>query len=161
MKKAPILIVTIALLFCSCEKDGFEGAFIQNPEFEAELRSSPDTLIINDYTFHLQRYLWRDFMPPSEENGSKMFCVNKLTESDEQVVPESIELVRQYVLKGSQIWPAEFSEIRTDEDCIIEGFLRDGPKWGPNIEVDIVCEFKYLGKRYRVMAKAQMIHKTS
>lgn len=99
-------------------------------------------------------------MPIAEENGSEMICVNKLTEVDGIPILNTITLKKQYVIKGNEIWTADYSEINNNIDFILEGVVRDGPKWGPDIEVDVVCEFENSGMTHRIMAKSQLINKT-
>ncbi|MGB0998843.1 MAG: hypothetical protein ACPGVE_00735, partial [Flavobacteriales bacterium] len=86
---------------------------------------------------------------------------NKLTEVSGIAISNSIQLKKQYVIKGNEIWTADYSKIKTNLEFIIEGFVEDGPKWGPDIEVDVVCEFETNGITYRIMAKSQNIDKTS
>ena len=41
---------------------------------------------------------------------------------------------------------------------MIIGVVREGPKWAPDIKVNVVCEFENKGKMYRVLAPYQEIH---
>ena len=160
MKKITFIILIIVLGLSSCEKEKIEGKIKNDPEFAQELRESPENISIGNNNLVLTTYLWRDFMPIAEENGSKMMCVNKLTEVDSIPILTSIVLTKQYVTKGNEIWTAEYSEIRNSIDFILEGVVRDGPKWGPNVEVDVVCEFENSGTTHRILAKSQLINKT-
>lgn len=160
MKKIALIILAIVFGLSSCEKDKIEGKLKNDPEFAQELRESPEIISIGNNRLVLKTYLWRDFMPMAEENGSKMMCVNKLTEVDSIPILSTIELKKQYVINGNEIWTAEYSEIRNNIDFILEGVVRDGPKWGPNVEVDIVCEFENSGTTHRILAKSQLINRT-
>lgn len=162
MKKITFIVLTIVFGLISCEKEKIEVhevKIINDPKFAQELKESPESIIIGNNTLFLTTYLWRDFMPIAEENGSKMMCVNKLTELNSIPISSTIELKKQYIIKGNEIWMAEY-EIKKSFDFILEGFVRDGPKWGPYIEVDVVCEFENSGTTHRVLAKSQIIHKT-
>lgn len=152
--------MTIVFGLCSCEKDKIEGKTKNDTEFAQELRESPETISIGNNTLVLTTYLWRDFMPISEENGSKMMCINKLTEVNNVPILSTIELKKQYVIKGNEVWTAEYNEIKNSTDFILEGIVRDGPKWGPNIEVDVVCEFENSGTTHRILARSQLINRT-
>ncbi len=160
MKTILLIALTIALGLISCKKDKFEGNIKTDSKFAAELRSSPETIAIGNNNLILTTYLWRDFMPVAEKNGSKMVCVNKLTEVDSIPILNSVTLKKQYVIRDNEIWTADYSEIRKNIAFIFEGVVRDGPKWGPNIEVDVVCEFENLGTTHRILAKSQLINKT-
>ena len=143
----------------SCKKNKVEGKIINDPEFAEELRQSNDTLTIGDNTLVLKTDLWRDFFPPAEENGSPMVTINKITDIDSVTLQSTINLKKQYVLKEDEIWTADYSEVK-ENDFILEGIVRDGPKWGPNIEVDVVCEFENSGIIYRIISKSQLINAT-
>lgn len=160
MKKTLLITFIIALALISCKKEKIEGKIKTDKKFAAELRSSPETITIGNNNLMLTTLLWRDFMPAAEENGSKMICINILTEVNKNSILSSITLKKQYVIKDNIIWTANYSEIRNNNDYNVEGVVRNGPKWGPNIEVDVVCEFDYAGTTQRIMAKSQFIQKT-
>ncbi len=151
----------IPLLFFSCKKNTIEGDIINNSALAESLRESPESISVGENNLTLSTYLWRDFMPVAEENGSKMMCVNTLVDGDSVAIPSSITLKKQYVIRNSGIWTADYSETKKKSDYELEGSLRNGPKWGPDIEVDVVCEFEQSGITYRVLARSQVIHKTS
>jgi hypothetical protein len=146
--------------FFSCKKEKVVGKIKTDPEFASELKSSPENIVIGNNTLVLATYLWRDFMPIAEENGSPMICINFLTEKDSLTITHSIDLKKQYVVNGNEVWTADYSEVKKSSDFIIEGLVREGPKWGPNINVDVICEFETSGSTYRVLAKSQEINKT-
>jgi len=157
----PILITLTLLLGLSvCQEEKVEDRIKNDPKFAEELRQSPDSITIANNKLVLSTYLWRDLMPISEENGSKMICINKVTEVDKIPILPNIILKKQYVILGNEIWTADYLEIRKISDFIIEGIVRDGPKWGPSIEVDVVCEFDYDGTTYRILSKSQLIGRT-
>jgi hypothetical protein len=160
MKSITFITMTLAIGFTSCQKEKIEGKIKYDPKFAQELRSSPESLAIGNNKLILTTYLWRDFMPIAEEDGSKMICVNKLTEIDSLPILTTITLKKQYLIKGNEIWTAEYIETIKNPDHILEGIVRDGPKWGPNIEVDVVAEFDNAGTTHRILAKSQLIHKT-
>ena len=160
MKNITIVSLIIFIGLLSCKKEKIDGKIKTNAEFASDLKSSPENIVIGNNTFVLTTYLWRDFMPIAEENGSPMICINSLTEKDSLTITDSIELKKQYVVNGDEIWTADYSEIKKPSDFIIEGVVREGPKWGPNINVDVVCEFEISGTTYRILAKSQKINKT-
>jgi len=160
MKNLKIVSLIILLGIISCKKEKIDGKIKTDSEFASELKSSPENITIGNNTFFLTTYLWRDFMPVAEENGSPLTCVNSLTEKDSLSIASTIELKKQYVIKENEIWTANYSEISNPKDFVIEGVVREGPKWGPNITVDVVCEFESDGATYRILAKSQEINKT-
>lgn len=161
MKNLIVIILSLFVGLTSCEKVVTIDSKIKNdPKLAEELRATPTNITIGNNSLILTTYLWRDFMPIAEENGSKMICVNKLTEINNSPILNTITFKRQYVINGNEIWIEDYSEIRKDVDHILEGIVRNGPKWGPNIKVDVVCEFENLGKIYRIIAKSQLINRT-
>ena len=159
--KLIIIILMVAVGLSSCGKEKIEGKIKNDAKFAAELRSSAENIAIGNNNLILATYLWRDFMPIAEENGSKMICINMLTEVDSIPILGTIILKKQYLIRDNEIWTADYSEIKKNTVFITEGVVRDGPKWGPNIEVDVVCEFENSGTTYRILAKSQLIIKTS
>lgn len=160
MRNLILITLTLVLGLNSCQKEKIEGRIINDPEFAKELRSSSESITIGNNNLILTTCLWRDFMPSTEENGSKMICINKLMEVDSIPILTTINLKKQYVIKGNEIWAADYHEIKKNFDFIIEGVVVDGPKWGPNIEVDVVCEFDNAGTTHRILAKSQLINRT-
>lgn len=157
------LIILLSLKIFSCQKKKISGKIKKDAEFAQELRNSLESLTINDNQLVLSTYLWRDFMPSpdADGNGSKMICVNTLSTTDSVSILSSIQLKKQYIIKGNEIWTADYSEFNQNQPFEKEGIVREGPKWGPDITVDVVCEFENNGTVYRIISKNQLIHKTS
>jgi hypothetical protein len=152
MKNVLPLIVAIVFGLSSCKK---EKSFVE------ELRSSPDEVSIGSNTFTLSTYLYRDFMPGivGQANGSHMICSNQLTDINNTALPSGITLKKQYIIKGGEVWEAAYTE-QVGNAAVIEGIVRDGPKWDTGIIVDVVCEFETAGETYRIIARSQLIHRT-
>lgn len=160
MKNLTLILLIILSGMTSCKKEKFEGVLINDPDFAQELRSSPEIISIDNNTLILTTYLWRDFMPMAEKDGDNMICVNHLIEVDSIPILSTMELKKQYVINGDEIWSAEYTEITNTIDYLLKGVVREGPKWGPNINVDVVCEFTNNGMTYRILAKSQPIGRT-
>jgi len=99
-------------------------------------------------------------MPQSPQDGKPIICTSDLIEKDSLPIPPNVKLIKQYVISGNDVWTDQYSGINSCESFILEGTVRDGPKWGPNILVDIVCEFQIGSSTFRVIAKQQKITKT-
>lgn len=160
MKHQLLITLTIIVVLSSCKKDNTEADVKPDSKFAQELRSSPQTIIIGSNYLILATYLLSDFMPIAEEDGSKLFCTSKLTDVDQVPISNSITLSKLYVIKGDEIWKTNFSKVNKNIAHILEGIASDGPKWGPDIEVDVVCEFENSGTTYRILAKSQWINGT-
>jgi hypothetical protein len=160
MKKIILICFALTIVLSSCRKEKIDDTVKNDSKLADELRSSPETISIENNNLILTTYLWRDFMPVAEENGSKMICINNLTEIDSIPILNTITLKKQYIIKGNEVWTADYLEISKNFDFIINGIVREGPKWGPDFEVDVVCEFDNAGKTHRIIAKSQLINKT-
>lgn len=158
-----ILLITLALTLglTSCKKDEQDKSNVStDSKFAAELRSSATKIAIGNNNLILTTYLWRDFMPVAQKDGSVLSCVSKLTDIYNTPISGTIILKKQYVINGDEIWTSDYNKIVHDIDYILEGTVTSGPKWGPDIEVQVVCEFENSGVVYRVLANSQWINRT-
>ena len=128
------------IILISCEK---EPNIRVDTELISELiTKSYDTLIIESNKLVLDAYLWRDFMPISPPNGKPMISINWLRDIDSIKITDNIDLIEQYVIYNDAIWISKYeNESRpTQPEYKIEKISRDGPKWGPNIYVDVISK---------------------
>jgi hypothetical protein len=151
------IIVFILLAFISCNKNKIDGTLQTNTAWADSLRLSPDTITFSGVTFYLKADLSRDFMPQSPQNGKLLLCSNNLVEKDSLPIPSNLKLIKQYVVNGNDIWTNGYSQINNYQNFILQGIVRDGPKWGPNITVDVICEFTIGNSMFRIIAKQQEI----
>ncbi len=157
-----IVFSAIVLLGISaCQKDVSEDMLVKNdPRLASSLRKSKESLIEAGNNLVLTTYLWRDFMPVVGSGGSRLVGVVHLQDAQGTALSSSISLKRLFVIKGNEIWTTNFSEVSSADATKLEGVVRNGPFWGPNINVDVVCEFIVDGKMFQIMAKDQPIHRT-
>ncbi|MCE1201881.1 MAG: hypothetical protein LWX09_07250 [Bacteroidia bacterium] len=162
MKVSASLFLMLVIGLTACKKQSNEELLVRNdPRRSAELRSSSEVHTIGNNRLELSTYLWRDFMPGTVgTDGSKLMGVIRLQDAQGAALSNSIKLRRLHVVKGNEIWTTGFAEVRSDDATILEGVVRNGPYWGPSINVDVICEFDYLGKSYFIQAKSQPIHRT-
>jgi len=116
-----------------------------------ELRTSPTVLNINGSTFTLDAYVWRDFSPPTESNGDPMRSTVTLNLISGPEILNNIHLVRQYVIMNDEVWAADLYDL-TINSSSYSGTSANGTKWGPDVLVDVVLEFTYDGKTYKILA---------
>lgn len=157
-----VVWIAMFFIFTSCgktEETTQAGNVVYDPEMAADLLKSPTNVLTDNKIIKNSNYLWRDFMPISEENGSSLRCVSTLRNSDSSGISQTLKLKKLYVINENEIWIAEFSEINTYEKYI-SGFAGNGPKWGPHIAVDVVCEFENSGNLYRIKSASEWINRT-
>jgi hypothetical protein len=164
MKSRALFIVLFCMILFSCEKENVEDSTSNDAQLALELKNEPETLTIDNSTYRLEAYLWRDFMPgPGQpENGTPLVSINNLINTDSLPIPDDIVLTRQYVVNGDEVWSAEYSEVMLKEKYILEGMSKNGPRWDAGTEVEVICEFvnEATGDTHRIMAKNQKIEAT-
>ena len=136
MKRVAIVLSLGMLLAVSCKKKEQE----KNLQIKEK---AVETLVIGSNSFKLDAYLWRDFMPISPANGKPMISINWLISTNLVKIPKNISMVKQYVFYGDEIWEAEYENeapAPSLPDYKLERISRNGPKWGPEIYVDVISQ---------------------
>ena len=137
-----------------------------------DLRNAPTVVVIDNRSLHLSAYPWRDLAPVTGvADGRPLMVAVKVASADKQPLPSGIRMDRAWVLFGEETW--EVSNLKgrragqdQDKDSWIncsdspqcETTLRDGPKWGPDVYVDVVVRFiDSQGKAYFLQAPKQYV----
>jgi hypothetical protein len=128
--------------------------------FIHDLRAAPEKIEINGTEYTLETDLWRDFMPISPPDGGPLVALIKVRTPGETAISAKIDATRLWVVKGVEIWETELAswEGSTIGDTL-EKVGWNGPKWGPEITVDVVVRIIDLesGKSYLLKASNQDI----
>jgi hypothetical protein len=129
--------------------------------------SATEQIEINGRHYILETYLWCDFMPICPPDGDPLQGVVRMTVIDSQPFPDdTISMDRVWVIKGNDIWEDEFSYVdaphATSHNYQLEGSFSGGPKWGPNVSVDVIVNVvrNDTNQSYLLMASNQMINMT-
>lgn len=102
---------------------------------------SADTLSIDGHRYILDAILYRDFMPISPPEGKNLISINRLINIDSVSVPDNLDITDQYVINNDSIWLAKYDEQPIESlPYMIEKISFNGPKWGPNISVDVIVK---------------------
>lgn len=158
MKRIAILLVLGVFLTTSCEKE-------KGQEISQIREKAVETLTIGSSTFVLDAYLWRDFMPISPEDGKPMISINWLVSTDSTKIPENISMIKQYVFFGDEVWEAEYENEAPSPslpEYKSERISRNGPKWGPNINVDVISQIydSQTNKNYYIERRGVYVQRT-
>jgi hypothetical protein len=107
-----------------------------------ELRSAPLSQSFDSGSVvALYAHLWRDFMPPSPSDGKPMIGTFEVSALTSASLPPELSVDAAFVVFGDQVW-ASWPE--PDGSCdarfCIRRTSRDGPRWGPDVEVDVVVQ---------------------
>jgi len=168
MNRLLFLLVFFLHLFVSC------SIVLENSDMESEnlvvndqgladlLKSSPENVEIRGNKLYLDTYLWRDFMPGawSGNNGSPLMGSIRFVGQSGDILSNTISISKVYVVNNNKIWACGSFEKRIIENNVFEVVVRNGPEWGPDIHVDVICEFRNVGESFRLKSKTQNINAT-
>jgi hypothetical protein len=126
------------------------------PDVDLEqLIAARESKAIDGKTYALDAYLWRDFQPIAPPDGKPLIAVIRVIEQDSDQFSPEVDAVHLWVVNNTEVWSTPF----TDEDHPprapneLEKVARDGPKWGPGIDVDIVVGLRGPGDEFHLLAK--------
>jgi hypothetical protein len=129
----------------------------------AELLSAPTRVIADRKTLTLAGALWRDFMPISPPDGQPLVAVLSIKTDDGSPVPANITADTSWILHNTEVWSATVEQRpRAETAPIYQVIARDGPKWGPNVAVDVVVRLvdSTTGRWFLLRAPGQTIGST-
>ena len=112
------------------------------------LRAASERVEIDGRAYTLAASLWRDFMPMAPPDGESLIAALKVSPAD--AMPSGdLAIDHVWVLNGEKQWsvavgkPSGEGQLSASQ---LEQSVRNGPKWGPGITVDVVVRLK-LGKQ--------------
>lgn len=114
----------------------------------SDLRRAPAVVTIDGTMIQPQVVVWRDFQPISPADGQPLRVSVRVTPT----VP-SVAVDRIWVLLGDSVWDATPQRIEGSAEWL----ATDGPKWGPDVTVDVVSRLRASGATYLVRAADQTI----
>src|SRR5262249_15256435 len=141
----------------------------------SDLRNAPTSVVMGNRSFSLSAYPSRDFMPGMwGPDGSPMMVGLKVTSADKKPLPSGVRMDGAWVLFGEQIWEASDLRGRTASqdrrkdswiNCsgspVCETTVRDGPKWGPGVFVEVVVRLTDSeGQHHLLQARKQYISRS-
>ena len=134
----------------------------KNSNLPKELSSASESVRIHDRVYTLEVFLWRDFMPFVEPNGSTMLvAVNIIAEGDTEF-PSNINAKKLWIIYEQEVWSTVLEDVESyDASNILRKRVEGGPKWGPGIDVDVVVELiTATGEKFYLLTKNQIIYRT-
>jgi len=111
-----------------------------------ELLSAPEQIEIGGRSYILGSYLWRGFMPICPPDGESLCGKIVIIATDSLPFPSSLDADHVWVINGEDVWDTDLVDrkIPWGQEYRMEKSLKDnGPKWGPEIYVDVVVEIDY------------------
>ena len=129
------------LVVCGCSRGGPTGP---DSLLDSNLTSAPTSTVLAGHTLTLRASLWRDFQPITPPDGKPLVAVLQVTTDDGSPVPSSIRAEFVWIIYGTEVWTSVPQEERARAETapLYEVVARDGPKWGPDVTVDVVVRLR-------------------
>ena len=116
-----------------------------------DILAAPEYITLNGIDVTLQAYLWRDFMPGT--NDSSLRVTIRLHSVKE---PPLVRFETVWIIQGDAAWT--FSSSKATNEII----GRDGPKWPEGASIDVVVKLRdESGKTFLLKQRQQRIKRTS
>jgi hypothetical protein len=136
LKMLVVLTACTSIMGCGCSKPS-------KPKVPIDiLLSAPEQLEIDGRKYVLETSLNRDFMPICPPDGKPLIALIWLTATDSLEFPASINADQLWIIRDQEVWETKFSnEVKPKEPYRkhqLEKIARDGPKWGPRLQVEVV-----------------------
>ena len=131
-RRAAAVLATLAMVSCSDDPTGPGGSV-------AELRGAPVSVDVAGRKLSLETDLWRDFAPITPPQGRPLAAVLRI-HANAGALPSGLEANAVWVVYGDQVWATEDLDIRPPDATqpYLEVVARNGPKWGPDVTVDVI-----------------------
>jgi len=157
-----LLFIFVLIVFTSCD---LLLPVTSTSKDSDELTSAPEIITIDDREYFLETFMWRDFQPVSPPDGKPLIALIWVTATDSLAIPPEIDATRIWVVKGEEVWESKFSDEKRPDPIHkfkLEKIARNGPKWGPNVAVDVVVRVinKKNGEEFLLRAADQYIGMT-
>ncbi len=109
--------------------------------------------------------MWRDFQPISPSDGKPLIAIFWVYSADSTALPAGLMADAAWVVSGESVWDTYFTDEEPppseQQPYQLHEIAREGPKWGPGIEVDAVVRLRDgNGEVYLVRAPSQYISRT-
>ncbi len=175
MKRIVSLVLALMSVAFLCKENAAQVDQTQenSPVSLKDLRNAPAEIVLDGKSLSLTAFPWRDFMPGTSHGGegSPLMVGLKVTASGAKPFPSGVRIDRAWVILGEQIW--EVSNLRTQlkspsdnqdgwincsESLGCQATIREGPKWGPGVNVDVVVRLTDKeGQHYLIQSQKQKI----
>ena len=128
-----------------------------------ELLATPEAIVINGREYILESYLWRDFQPICPPDGEPLIGVIFVIATDSLQFPSALDANYVWVIKDNDVWDTELINCESpygQEYKLKKRTKESGPKWGPEIYVDVVVQLVDDDSTYLLRASNQYIIRT-
>jgi hypothetical protein len=128
----------------------------------SEVIAAPTRVEVDGHELTLETHLWRDFQPITPPNGQPLIAVVRVKTVDGRPFPSSVTAERISIVYGQEVWTSTLGlEHANSQPGTLEVVARDGPKWGPHVNVDVVVHLRGSGgDEFLLRAENQPIGRT-
>jgi hypothetical protein len=154
-RRALLALISACLLSSACGPEA-----VLSPSRDL-LAAAPTRIQVDGRALILETELWRDFEPIAPPGGRPLAAVLRVATTDGVPMPAGITVDRATVVYQDQVWtgrvrPEDFHE----RAGLVEAVVREGPKWGPDVNVDVVVRLRGAGgEEYLLRAVDQPIRR--
>lgn len=127
-----------------------------------DLLSASERIELDGVDVSLETYMWRDFMPMSPPDGRALSAIFRVDSDQKVELPLGLQVVAAWVVYRNKVWRSDIGASQPRPfPYRIERFARNGPKWGPDVEVAAVVRLLEAdGSTHLLRASGQVIHIT-
>ena len=131
--------VPACALAVACSTDHALGPPTTTP-VPPPIRNAPAEVSLAGVALRLETYLWRDFQPTSPVDGKPLVAVLRVRSVTGTAISATIHADSAWIINGDLAWATAVvdEQGRASGASFFEVVARDGPKWGPGIQVDVV-----------------------
>lgn len=148
-------VIAIAIVLAGCAGDATE------PLSRSELSRAPVAIVVAGVELTLDTYIYRDFAPISPPDGQPMIAAIVIKAASGKAIPANLRAESLYVMFGDRLWTAEpVQEWPSKNASEMQLVARNGPKWGPGVNVNVVVRLKRADEVLLLKAPDQPIRRT-
>lgn len=122
----------------------FIGILISCSQYSIdELLSAPEQIEIDSREYILETGLYRDFQPVCPADGRPLSGVIWVVAIDSLSFPSSLDADHVWIINNNDVWDTDLVDrvIPYEYEYKMQKRTKgDGPKWGPDIYVDVVVQ---------------------
>ena len=142
------LIISFVMVIAACEdpeNSSCSSLWLYSDVGEPpDIENVPDTIEIDGTCLYLSSELWRNFMPPSCSECTRLAAYIRIIDCDSVSVPGSVEPQCMWVLHGDEVWGTRFSDeiLPPNYPYLVLRIARCGPKWDTDTLVDVIVKIQ-------------------
>ena len=154
--QASLIGAALAVLpLAACDRAPTAPLAVPAPSWIA---TAPTSVVDGGATLRLEAVPYRDFMPMSPTDGSPLAVVLRLRTASGAPLPSGLAIESAWVVYRGLAWTSQPEPTGAPwGPDVLEFVSRGGPRWGPDVAVDVVARVTGLTGGPRPIAARQVI----